>query len=748
MANIFEAAFTTLKNGMTVYYADSKARKLIEKLKALVDTKYGPDNPPPAGRIWYATCSTAAGTGAKVATSSTGDFALQTGAMVRLKCTTSNTAANPTLSIDGSTAKTIQPKSGTSGMAYRWRAQEVIDLVYDGSNFIMSLGPEADTSFYGITKLNSSTSSTSTTEAATPSAVKAAYDLADSKASVPVAISDGGTGATTVVDAQKNLHIYTTVGQLNLTSSATMADIATAMPTQSIAMLNTSNFDGTTGMTRPDGSDINFVIIFKNESWRTFALGARTYAGVNLANTKLYYASWDNQTSAFNGWRKIALSDAAALAIADGGTGATTAADAIAALKGFDLDKGTEIPANANLNNYTTPGVYYSPDATRSATLTNAPLTTSGFKLVVMQISSVTGQLRQMAYINGSVNIYTRLDNGGTWGAWRYIFTSAHTIPIATGGTGATSASAALTNLGAVRPNILENWYFVGGSQNQWGKFPINQRGQTAYTSAGYTIDRWTNTLATSTVNVKTDCVQFVSGNAASYKRLRQILPTNLVEGQTYTASMLYKANSKSGTAALRINYNKNNAITPVTYDISTGGVKLVSNTVTVPTGQAYDNAVELLVGNTSSDVLDIDIYAIKLELGSSQTLAHQENGAWVLNEVPKFEEEWEKCRSYYLRIDAAQYVMFGFALASNATTAYCILPSVPLRATGRSLAGTSGNLELYWPGEAHAVTAVSHFGSTQETEAITLTTTGLTAGRMYALRPNATGYINISAEL
>lgn len=41
--------------------------------------------------------------------------------------------------------------------------------------------PNASTGGYGITKLNSSTSSTSTLEAATPSAVKAAYDLANGK---------------------------------------------------------------------------------------------------------------------------------------------------------------------------------------------------------------------------------------------------------------------------------------------------------------------------------------------------------------------------------------------------------------------------------------------------------------------------------------------------------------------------------------------------------------------------------------
>jgi len=49
--------------------------------------------------------------------------------------------------------------------------------------------PAASTSAYGVTKLNSATNSTSTSEAATASAVKAAYDLAASK----------GTGTITKV---------------------------------------------------------------------------------------------------------------------------------------------------------------------------------------------------------------------------------------------------------------------------------------------------------------------------------------------------------------------------------------------------------------------------------------------------------------------------------------------------------------------------------------------------------------------
>jgi len=37
-------------------------------------------------------------------------------------------------------------------------------------------------------------------------------------------------------------------------------------------------------------------------------------------------------------------------------------------------------------------------------------------------------------------------------------------------------------------------------------------------------------------------------------------------------------------------------------------------------------------------------IQAIKLELGDQQTLAHQENGVWVLNEIPDYEEEYYRC--------------------------------------------------------------------------------------------------------
>jgi hypothetical protein len=38
---------------------------------------------------------------------------------------------------------------------------------------------------------------------------------------------------------------------------------------------------------------------------------------------------------------------------------------------------------------------------------------------------------------------------------------------------------------------------------------------------------------------------------------------------------------------------------------------------------------------------------AAKLELGTQQTLAHQENGVWVLNEIPNYGEQLRRCRRY-----------------------------------------------------------------------------------------------------
>jgi hypothetical protein len=43
-----------------------------------------------------------------------------------------------------------------------------------------------------------------------------------------------------------------------------------------------------------------------------------------------------------------------------------------------------------------------------------------------------------------------------------------------------------------------------------------------------------------------------------------------------------------------------------------------------------------------------LDIVAVKLEFGDTQTLAHKDiNGKWVLNEAPSYAEQYAICKQY-----------------------------------------------------------------------------------------------------
>ena len=158
------------------------------------------------GGIDFATCSTAAATVAKVASCS--GFKLTTGAAVLVKFTNNNTAASPTLNVNSTGAKPIVAYGTSAIQTYAWKPGQTVLLIYDGTSWMTLVQSWANTTYYGITKLSSSVSSTSTTLAATASAVKEAYDR-NSWPSISLdtalAISDGGTGATTAAAARTNL---------------------------------------------------------------------------------------------------------------------------------------------------------------------------------------------------------------------------------------------------------------------------------------------------------------------------------------------------------------------------------------------------------------------------------------------------------------------------------------------------------------------------------------------------------------
>ena len=142
-------------------------------------------------KIYYATCDTAASNDGKIALTVNNDFKLETGAMVRVKFANNDTYnGTSTLKVDNADAINIVRVGTTIKSRYYWLAGEVIDFIYDGTNFVMLEGGVATTTYYGMTKLSSSISSTSTALAATPSAVKQAYDLA--AAAAPAATTLAG----------------------------------------------------------------------------------------------------------------------------------------------------------------------------------------------------------------------------------------------------------------------------------------------------------------------------------------------------------------------------------------------------------------------------------------------------------------------------------------------------------------------------------------------------------------------------
>ena len=170
-----------------------------------IDYDFG--NPP----FYYGTCATAAATVAKVVTCS--GFVLETGATIAVKFTYYNSGASPTLNVNGTGASAIKQYGSTAASTYMWRSGEVVLFVYNGSYWELISKSTATTTYYGLTKLSSSVTSTSTTVAANAYAVKLAYDRQDFEEitlETALALAYGGTGATTAADARTNLGITCT----------------------------------------------------------------------------------------------------------------------------------------------------------------------------------------------------------------------------------------------------------------------------------------------------------------------------------------------------------------------------------------------------------------------------------------------------------------------------------------------------------------------------------------------------------
>ena len=81
----------------------------------------------------YGTCATAAATAAKVVTIN--NFSLETGARITVKFTYANTVASPTLNINNTGARSIYWHGAALPDDQYWKADAVLDFVYNGSQW-------------------------------------------------------------------------------------------------------------------------------------------------------------------------------------------------------------------------------------------------------------------------------------------------------------------------------------------------------------------------------------------------------------------------------------------------------------------------------------------------------------------------------------------------------------------------------------------------------------------------------------
>lgn len=341
-----------------------------------------------------------------------------------------------------------------------------------------------------------------------------------------------------------------------------------------------------------------------------------------------------------------------------------------------------------------------------------------------------------------------------------------------------------------VRPNLLDNWYFGRPVDQRKGYIQIagtmmykdaactDQFGPSAGTTPvvvyatyarpidkgvelalyiplssivrGYTgqfvyaIDRWFLGGEPSNVMEITDGGIHVSYTKPGWNVIQKFKNV-LRKGNTYTFSAVYKS-----TLPVRLVVTWGNGkyffneSSPATSEWA-----LVTITGTVPNNAeiAYEQVALQPLGSVAGT---LDIKAAKLELGPTQTLAHQENGQWVLNEVPEEGEQLRRGQWYFWRFSPPQYVAGAIAFGIDANTARAIiyLPEQMRTSPTLNLNASSGFFLTGASGDIFNVT-VSSVWTNQNSVYVDFKKSGaFEVNAPYFVRGGASSNIDISADL
>lgn len=292
------------------------------------------------------------------------------------------------------------------------------------------------------------------------------------------------------------------------------------------------------------------------------------------------------------------------------------------------------------------------------------------------------------------------------------------------GGALDTSVTNVSNQLGTfVRPNLLDNWYFGRPVDQRRGK--IIQQGVNIYTDSalttligpaayacpvveltstyakvqdakntssyyyaapadvvrGYTgnrygVDRWKSEANGITTEIISGGITISTTAESGATEVREYFEDVIPAGTMLTISAIISKTAASKNGVVRVTYVNGQ----VGLQKSLPDRAMDYELVTLSQAATFD--VKGFVFRVSNGE-GYTVHAAKLELGPTQTLAHQDaDGNWVLNEVPKVGDELRECQGYHFNSKSAQNSAFLMrATSSSYLFGTCTFP-VTMRTT------------------------------------------------------------------
>lgn len=240
------------------------------------------------------------------------------------------------------------------------------------------------------------------------------------------------------------------------------------------------------------------------------------------------------------------------------------------------------------------------------------------------------------------------------------------------------SSQQLLNRIGAgVRPNLLDNAYFVGGgSQKGKEQFPINQVGETNWSTAGSVFDRWK--LANSNGSAElVDSGLIINATSSGTTTLRQVkeIDYSRIAGKWLTLSLL-RADGNLFVCSGIAPESEPSPGTDLASSPSSQDQRLYIQWH--GDGQIYANLNKYYTANPS-----VTFVAAKLEEGEGQTLAYQDStGVWKLLPQPDMDytTKLARCQRCLIPINT-EGAYCGSIAASGAAGRFFIPTPIMMRA-------------------------------------------------------------------